>query len=188
MIEIIPYQPSWPAAFDRIAVQLRAALSDRALAIHHIGSTSVPELAAKDVIDVQVTVADLQTPVQQQLEAAGFILNTGISGDHQPPGRSDLPTIELAKFFYHKNDPRVNLHVREQGRFNQRYPLLCRDYLRSHPNAAQAYAEIKKQLARYFPNDTEAYYDVKDPVFDIIMSGAEDWALYTNLQLPASDA
>lgn len=188
MIEIVPYQPSWPVTFHNIAAQLRILLSNEVLAIHHIGSTSVPGLAAKNVIDIQVTVPHLQAPVRQQLEEGGFIFHTGIPGDHQPPGRDDLPPGELAKFFYHKNEPRVNLHVREQGRFNQRYPLLCRDYLRSHPLAAKAYEEIKKQLAHHFPGNMEAYYDIKDPVFDIIMSGAEDWAAVTNWQLPASDA
>lgn len=103
-------------------------------------------------------------------------------------GRNDLLTAELAKSFYHKNEPRVNLHIREQGRLNQRYPLLCRDYLRSHPLAAKAYEEIKKQLAHHFPNNAEAYYDIKDPVFDIIMAGAEDWATSTSWELPGPDA
>ena len=188
MIEIIPFQLSWTTSFNNIAAQLRTSLSGNALAIHHIGSTSVPGLAAKNVIDIQVTVSDLQVSVQQQLEEAGYIFHTGTAVDHQPPGRDDLGSIELAKYFYHKNEPRVNLHIRELGRFNQRYPLLCRDYLRSHPLAAKAYEEIKKQLARYFPNDSNAYYDIKDPVFDIIMSGAEGWAAFTGWQLPASDA
>lgn len=188
MIEIIPYQSSWATTFNNIAAQLRASLSGDALAIHHIGSTSVPGLAAKDVIDIQVTVSYLQVPVRERLEEAGFIFHTGNIGDHQPPGRNDLLPIELTKFFYHKNEPRVNLHIREQGRFNQRYPLLCRDYLRSHPLAAKAYEEIKKQLARYFPDNADAYYDIKDPVFDIIMAGAESWAAATGWELPGSDA
>ena len=188
MIEIIPFQSSWTTTFNNIAAQLRASLSGDALAIHHIGSTSVPGLAAKNVIDIQVTVSHLQVAVQQQLEENDFIFHTGNIGDHKPPGRDDLGPAELAKLFYHKNEPRVNLHIRERGRFNQRYPLLCRDYLRSHPLAAKAYEEIKKQLAHHFPNDANAYYAVKDPVFDLIMSGAEDWATFTGWQLPASDA
>ena len=70
----------------------------------------------------------------------------------------------------------MNVHVRAAGRPNQRYPLLFRDYLRAHPLAAQAYAQAKKALAAHGPTDWQLYYDVKDPVCDIIMAGAEDWA------------
>ena len=188
MIEIAPYRSSWIATFNTIAAQLRTALAGDALAIHHIGSTAVPGLAAKGVIDIQVTVSDLKAPIQQRLESVGFTLHTGISGDHLPPGHTGLDPAELTKFFYHRNEPRVNLHIRESGRFNQRYPLLCRDYLRSHPGAAHAYEEVKKQLAKRFANDPDSYYDIKDPVFDIIMAGAEDWAMFTGWQVPTSDA
>ena len=82
----------------------------------------------------------------------------------------------------------ANLHIRARDRFNQRYPLLCRDYLRAHPDAAAAYAEIKRQLARRFADDADAYYDIKDPVFDVIMAGAREWAERTAWQEPASDA
>ena len=68
------------------------------------------------------------------------------------------------------------MHVREDGRFNQRYPLLCRDYLRATPAAAAAYVEVKRPLAARFPDDRETYADVKDPVFDVLMAGAEAWA------------
>jgi GrpB-like predicted nucleotidyltransferase (UPF0157 family) len=71
---------------------------------------------------------------------------------------------------------RVNLHVREEGRANQRYALIFRDYLRADPLAAGAYAQIKLALARLHPTDQEAYYDVKDPVCDIIIGAAELWA------------
>ena len=70
----------------------------------------------------------------------------------------------------------MNCHIRQSGRFNQRYALLCRDYLRTHPTSASAYEEVKRQLARHFRDNAEAYYDVKDPVFDIIMEGAYAWA------------
>ena len=64
---------------------------------------------------------------------------------------------------------------------------LCRDFLRSHPVAAQAYAQVKQQLALRFPDDEDAYYDIKDPVFDIIVEGAEEWALRTNWIQPPGD-
>ena len=67
-------------------------------------------------------------------------------------------------------------------------PLLFRDYLRAHPVAAGAYAQIKLQLARYGPEDWDHYYDIKDPVCDVIIAAAEDWARATGWAPGPSDA
>jgi GrpB-like predicted nucleotidyltransferase (UPF0157 family) len=190
VIEIVPYKPSWPLEFAEIGSRLRAALGDRALAVHHIGSTSVPDLDAKDVIDVQVTVSSLNdAALKLALERAGFVWREEIGCDHTPPGVV-LPEVELEKRYAKAAESArpTHVHIRVPGRFNQRYALLCRDYLRSHAGAANAYAEIKRQLAQYFPNDVEAYYDIKDPVFDVIMAGAEDWAQFANWQPGPTDA
>ncbi len=187
MIEIVPYRETWPGEFAEIGKAIRSAVGERALAIHHIGSTSVPGLEAKDVIDVQMTVASLDAPIREPLERIGFWMKEGIAVDHCPPGMT-LDPDELKKRLYGGTERRIHLHVREAGRFNQRYPLLCRDYLRSHPLAARAYGEIKRQLARRFPDDVEAYYDVKDPVFDALMAGAEEWVLRVGWSLPPTDA
>ena len=99
-----------------------------------------------------------------------------------------LPPAELAKLLFGATGPvAANVHIRVQGRFNQRYPLLCRDYLRAHPLAAAAYGTIKQNLAARFPHDAEAYYDIKDPVFDLIMAAAEDWARATGWSEPPQD-
>jgi GrpB-like predicted nucleotidyltransferase (UPF0157 family) len=186
-IEIVPYRASWPEEFRILGHRIRQAVGNAALAIHHIGSTSVPGLDAKDVLDIQVTVENLQVPLVDALEGIGFRYREGVQRDHCPPGMV-LPETELEKRFYKMFERPVQLHVRVQGRFNQRYALLCRDYLRTHPMAASAYAEIKRQLARYFPDNQDAYYDIKDPAFDIIMSGAFEWAEHTHWQPAPSDA
>lgn len=190
MIQIVDYRATWPEEFAVIGAALRETLGPVALAIHHIGSTSVPGLEAKDVIDIQVTVERLDA--FENLESAGFWEKTGIVGDHCPPGMT-MPPQELAKRLFGNDGVafggrRIHLHVREEGRFNQRYPLLCRDYLRAHPFAAQAYVEIKRQLARYFPGDVDAYYAIKDPVFDVLMEGAREWAERTGWKVPSTDA
>lgn len=186
MIEIVDYRSAWPVEFAALGIRLRRQMREAALAIHHIGSTAVPGLAAKDVIDIQVTVADLDALPSAAIEAAGFELRD-IRTDHLPPGTA-LPPEQLEKRFFRGTECSANLHIRVRGRFNQRYPLICRDYLRTHANAAAAYAEIKRQLARRFPLDVEAYYDIKDPVFDLLMAGAEAWAAQTSWREPASDA
>ncbi|MEZ0327420.1 MAG: GrpB family protein [Fimbriimonas sp.] len=183
----MPYKSTWSGEFAFLGRRIRNAVGELGSEIHHIGSTSVPGLPAKDVVDIQLTVSDLYAPIQAPLEQAGFKRSTKLLVDHCPPGLT-LNQNELAKQVYGFEGRRVHLHVRKAGQFNQRYALLCRDFLRSHPLAAAAYGEIKQQLARYFPDDVEAYYDVKDPVFDVLMAGAEEWALRVEWKSPPSDA
>lgn len=183
MITIVPYDPQWPLEFARLAEPLHLALGDLAVRIDHIGSTAVPGLAAKDVIDMQVTVRELSVPVEPALASLGYERNPHITADHQPPGVSG-PDTDWHKWLFRPpaEQRRSNLHVRMAGRPNQRYALLFRDYLRAHPLARDAYAIIKQQLARYHPLDADAYYDIKDPVCDIIWGAAEDWARINNWQ------
>jgi GrpB-like predicted nucleotidyltransferase (UPF0157 family) len=186
-IELVEPDPTWPRQFAEIGRSLRASFGPRALRVDHIGSTAVPGLLAKDVIDIQVTVAALDG-VADILAASGFDVWPDIANDHRPAG-SNLPDDELVKVFAQAAAPRrVNLHVRLPGRFNQRHPLLSRDYLRSHPDATRAYGEVKRHLAWIVGDDEEAYYDIKDPVFDIIMTGAEAWAAATTWSPGPSDA
>jgi GrpB-like predicted nucleotidyltransferase (UPF0157 family) len=142
-------------------------------------------LAAKDIIDVQITVAELDMTLVKDLVKVGCVHFPAMS-DHCPPG-AVLEPDELSKLLVKGPGRPANIHIRVQRRYNQRYPLLCRDYLRSHPLTAAAYATIKHHLAQYFPENTDAYYDIKDPVFDVIMVGANEWAEQTGWQQPASD-
>jgi GrpB-like predicted nucleotidyltransferase (UPF0157 family) len=188
MVEIVPYKASWPVEFQAIAARLRQALGPLALRIDHIGSTSVPDLPAKDVIDIQITVAALDESVRSALTALGYIQPEGIWRDHRPPHKPG-PETDWAKWFFFPptGQRRTHTHVRIQGRANQRYPLLFRDYLRTHPATAEAYAELKRRLAQYLA-DPEIYPEVKDPAVDLIYLAAEDWALATHWQLGPSDA
>lgn len=177
---IYDYRPEWPDEFAVIAAELIDVLGETALCIDHIGSTSVPGLAAKDVIDVQITVVELdEAALRRPLEGAGFVWLDGYR-DHEPPGMA-LEPQQLEKFLVNERsgERRANIHIRAAGRFNQQYPLLFRDYLRKHPRSADAYAEVKRRLAHIADGDAEKYYDVKDPVMDIIMDAAWPWAAGT---------
>ncbi len=188
MIQIITYRPDWPQEFAEIGGRIRESLSELALRIDHIGSTAVPGLAAKDIIDIQLTVHELSGAVQSTLEGAGYARREGIWTDHVPPGQPASADEWSKWLFKPAGDQRpANVHVRVAGRLNQRYPLLFRDYLRAHSPVAQAYAQVKLALARYHPDDMDAYYDVKDPVCDIIMGAAEDWAAAARWQPGPSD-
>ena len=187
-VEIIPYQDRWPAEFQAIAAHLRRALGELALRIDHIGSTSVPGLPAKDVIDIQITVAALTEPVQSAMATAGYTLEQGPYRDHRPPNAVG-PDTEWDKWRFSPptGQRRTHTHMRVQGRANQRYPLLFRDYLRTHPATAQAYAELKRRLAQHLA-DPRMYPEVKDPAVDLIYLAAEEWAAATLWQPGPPDA
>jgi GrpB-like predicted nucleotidyltransferase (UPF0157 family) len=175
-ISIVDYRPEWAAEFDTIARPIMEALGDLALRIDHIGSTAVPGLAAKDIIDVQVTVPDFTPALQAAFEGAGYA-RLEFNQDHRPPTDTG-PERDWEKQMYRPSASprRINLHVRRARSRNGRYALLFRDYLRAQPLAAAAYGQVKVALARHGPADWDLYYDVKDPVCDIIMAGAEEWA------------
>ncbi len=190
MIEIIPHQSRWAAEFAEIAMQLRAIVGEVALRIDHIGSTSVPGLAAKDIIDLMMTVRAFPEieRLAPALEALGFEYVPEYNADHPKAGR-DSSAEQWEKRYFRQRPPRrkVNFHVRAAGRANQRYALLFRDYLRAAPEAAAGYEAVKRQLARYHRDDMDAYVDIKDPVCDIIMTGAEAWAVLTAWEPGPSD-
>ena len=181
MIIIRPYDPKWPEEFEKIKSSLQEMLGDLALRIHHIGSTAVPGLGAKDVIDVQITVRELGSQIEQSLTRAGYQYWGSFARDHIPKGEDEEPKLWEKLFF---NQPegqrRANIHVRVDGNPNQIYPLLFRDYLRAHLNSAKSVEIIKQEIAKRHANDTETYYDIKDPVYDLIWNAALEWARYTN--------
>ena len=188
MIEIVPYRETWPAEFRSIASALRRVLGPMALRIDHIGSTSVPGLVAKDVIDAQIAVAALDEGVVSAVGSLGYTLREGLRRDHRPPGFSG-PENEWEKLFFLQpaGQRRTNLHVRVLGRANQRYALLFRDFLRAHAATAEAYGELKRRLAQNLA-DPNTYSDVKDPAVDLIIFAAEAWAEATNWQPAGTDA
>ena len=188
MLNVVPYQSEWPGEFRVIGTRLRRALGPLALRIDHIGSTSVPGLAAKDLIDIQVTVDALSSDVEAAMADAGMVRSRHTS-DHLPPGANPDPAL-WAKLLYKtpEHERPANVHVRLKGGANQRYALLFRDYLRAFPAVAEAYAQVKIALKRHHPEaDQNVYYEVKDPVCDIIYSGAELWARTTGWTPGESD-
>lgn len=179
MLEIIDYRPEWPGEFARYADMLQAALGGLALSVDHIGSTAVPGLAAKDVIDIQVSVADLSNEVADAIRQAGFRLHSRIVHDHIPPGH-DADPAQWSKMLFKEplGGRRSHIHVRRHGHANQRYPLLFRDFLIASPAMAQAYAETKRRLAANLA-DPSTYPEVKDPIVDLVYLAALDWAKRT---------
>jgi GrpB-like predicted nucleotidyltransferase (UPF0157 family) len=177
MVAIVPYDERWPREFDRIATVLRSALGAHALSVDHIGSTSVPNLSAKDVIDIQITVGEFAPAVSHALLDAGFIRHPQVKADHVPPGFTDVPG-DWSKWLFLQphGQRRVNVHVCLANKPNQRYALLVRDFLRANPKVAAVYSELKSRLAAALANPND-YPEVKDPAVDLIYLSAESWAV-----------
>jgi GrpB-like predicted nucleotidyltransferase (UPF0157 family) len=185
-ITIVEYRAAWTAEYEVIAAELLQTLESSALRVDHIGSTAVPALAAKDIIDVQVTVRAIDDSVSEKLLAAGFTTHTQmLRQDHLPPGFQASQQQDWAKLFFMQRPGarRSNIHVRQIGKPNQRYALLFRDFLRADRSSAEAYGELKKRLASALV-DPDTYPDVKDPAADIIYLAAERWARACHWQPP----
>lgn len=180
---IVAYKPGWPAEFEELAQPIRSALGPLALRVDHIGSTAVPDLAAKDVIDMQVTVEDFVPEIEEAFKSIGYG-RIEFNKDHRPPNTTGDDRDWEKQMYRPPSDSRpINVHVRRAMSANGRYALLFRDYLRAQPLAALAYGQTKVALSQHGPIDWDLYYDVKDPVCDIIMAGAEDWASHSGWEL-----
>ncbi|MET7922913.1 GrpB family protein [Streptomyces sp. NPDC005349] len=179
---VAPYDAAWPERGRALCAELGAALGPLALRTEHIGSTSIPGMAAKPVYDLQVSVADLD---EAEAAFAGPLADLGFRlspyrRDHVPAGRDDVPTLWAKRFWSRRGAPAepVNLHVRLAGSPNERLALLFRDWFRTHPEAVTAYTHFKYALASRV-SDTGTYADVKDPVVDLVVTVAEPWAAET---------
>ena len=185
-IVIRDYDTRWPDRFLRVAGLLRTCVGDDAVRIDHIGSTSVPGLAAKDVIDVQITVTQLVVADKWPDELLPELVRRDVTSDHIPTGCTEVPGDWEKRYWSNPLD--LHVHVREDGRANQRYALLFRDYLRADPLAAGSYAAVKRALAASGPHNWAGYYAVKDPTCDLIFAAAEQWAARTAWSPSPSDA
>jgi GrpB-like predicted nucleotidyltransferase (UPF0157 family) len=177
-VVISPYQPRWPEEFCSIAGRIRELVGAAAVRIDHIGSTAVPGLGAKDVIDVQLTVAnlDMAGAVTTPLRAAGFRQGDAFLYDEFRAMAPADPGLRKLYLREPEGARRTHIHVRELGRFNQRYALLFRDYLRASPAVRAEYEIIKRRVAELFPESIDGYMFLKDPVLHIINEAATLWA------------
>ncbi len=181
------YRPQWPAMAAALAADLYARLGPLAARIEHIGSTSIPGMAAKDVLDLQVSTTDLDAAAEAfdaPLHDLGFE-RTRYERDHVPAGRPDRPEQWAKRLWSRRDHPagEVNLHVRLCGSPNERLALLFRDWFRAHPAAIAAYAGFKRSLA-VMSAGLGDYTDTKDWVVDVVIVAAEEWAAATGWQVP----
>lgn len=185
-----PHRTEWAQQAARITARLAAAAPGLILAVDHIGSTSVPGLAAKDVIDLQVAVPDLEAAarITPLLAAAGFPAVRDIESDTPKPDSPD--PSEWLKRFHANADPcrAVNVHVRAAGSAGWHYALLFRDWLRNDTSALKLYEAHKSELAARFAGSgtTGAYAEAKEPWFtDVAWPRMSAWARATGWVPPS---
>lgn len=151
-ITVVNYRPQWKSDFQHEADVLRRLLGDTLIAVFHIGSTAVPGLRAKPIIDILPVVEDLAA---LDARADGFAaLGYEVMGEYGITGRR----------YYRKGGERRTHQIHAFGFNNiaeiERH-LALRDYLRAHPAVCDAYGELKSRLARQFPQDIDGYSDGK---------------------------
>jgi GrpB-like predicted nucleotidyltransferase (UPF0157 family) len=161
-IMVADYDPEWPAWFEHAAERIRAALRDAVLQLDHVGSTSVPGLAAKPLIDINLVVADTtdEAAYVQPLETIGYELRV-----REP----DWYEHRMLRGF----DPPVNLHVFPQGCEEVKRMLLLRDWLRAHEDDRELYACTKRELAAREWKYVQNYADAKSEVVGEILARAQ---------------
>ena len=184
-VQVVPYDDSWPGRAAAELAALRSALGTLVCHADHIGSTAVPGMAAKDVLDLQLSVRDLDAAAaafDAPLAGLGFT-RLPYERDHVPAGDGSDPALWAKRYWRRRDHPAgdVNVHVRVVGSPNERLALLFRDWLRAHPPAVAAYARFKSELARAVVG-LEVYTEVKDPVVDLVIAAAAGWARDTGWQ------
>ena len=184
---LVKHDPSWPDQASRIVARLNTACGHRAVRIDHIGSTAVPFMDAKDVIDVQVTVASLDAAdeLAEALTGTGYVRMPVTADESKPDARSTVAEFDHTNSasLWHKRvhcsaDPGrpTNVHVRVDGWPNQQFALLLVDWLAANPDAQHEYLSVKRQAEQSSNGSIEAYVVGKEPWFSNAYRRAWDWA------------
>jgi len=183
---LVPADPTWPAQAQRLIARLRRVFGSAAASVDHIGSTAVPGLDAKDVLDLQVSVASLAQADElvDQLADAGFPRHV-YTQDNPKPQRPD-PAQWRTRLHVSADPARAaNVHVRVQGSAGQEFALLFRDWLRAEPALMSEYLAVKRRAAADAAEILD-YVAVKEPWFDAVYPRALAWARSTGWVTGAS--
>lgn len=157
-VELVPHNPEWEKLADQEAQHILDSLSIPVVGIYHIGSTSVPGIKAKPILDFVMEVENMEKLIQEspKLEGIGYVSK----GEYGIPGRQFFTKDTHGERTHH-------LHVFQSGHPDIERHLVFRDYLRANPEAARAYEELKEQLAERFPDKSNMYTEAKS---DFILS------------------
>lgn len=164
---IVAYDPRWPTIYSREKDQILGAVGNKVVAIEHVGSTAIPRLGAKPIIDIMVAVRQLS----DAKECIGPLRSIGY--EYVPEYEKELPE----RRYFRKGPEGVrnkhfHLHMVQHGEDFWKQHLMFRDYLRCHPDAAKQYCELKRKLAEKHALDREAYTDAKTLFIESILTQA----------------
>lgn len=166
-VEVVPHNPKWRDAFEAESKRIAQAMGDNVTTIHHIGSTAIPTIHAKPIIDFLVEVKDINRVDEQSdsMESLGY----EVMGEFGIPGR---------RYFRKDNPPGIRthqIHTFEAGSTEIERHLAFRDYMIAHPDDAQKYSALKRELAKQYPDDIEGYMDGKDAFVKEMEKRALQW-------------
>ena len=167
IVEVVNHNPLWQAAFEAEAQLIQAALGETVVVIHHIGSTAIPGIYAKPIIDLLVEVKEIVHMDQHQaaMESLGYVS----MGEFGIPGR---------RYFRKENQQGVrthHIHAFTTGESEVERHLAFRDYMRTHQEDAQAYSTLKRELAKQYPTRIDLYMDGKDGFIKAMAQKAVQW-------------
>lgn len=166
-VEVVLHNPAWRDAFEEESKQIALVMGENVVAIHHIGSTAIPTIYAKPIVDFLIEVKDI-TQVDEQ-STAMETLGYEAMGEFGLPGRR----------YFRKNSSlgirTHHVHAYEVGSPEIDRHLAFRDYMIAHPKDAQRYSELKRELAKQYPQDIEAYMDGKDGFIKEMEKKASTW-------------
>ena len=160
-VRLAPYDPRWPILFDEAAGELREALGSNLLGIHHVGSTSIPGLCAKPVLDVLVSIPDFGEGLDlvPSVERLGYEFRP----NEDIPDRHYFRRLRGAEQTHH-------LSLAESSSWHHRATLAFRDALRADPHQAEAYAALKLRLAARYPKNRPAYIEGKTAFVEAVLT------------------
>ncbi|MEM9807447.1 MAG: GrpB family protein [Cyanobacteria bacterium P01_D01_bin.56] len=162
-VQVVPHNPIWRSLFEQESHQIGIALGAITKEVHHIGSTAIPDIYAKPIVDLLVIVEDISAVDKKSSEM--ILLGYEVMGEYGIVGR---------RYFRKNNANGVrthHMHAFEINAESVKRHLLFRDYLIAHPKAAQRYSDLKRKLAQQYSMDSQAYTTGKDEfVRDIVLA------------------
>jgi GrpB-like predicted nucleotidyltransferase (UPF0157 family) len=166
-VEVVPHELKWREAFEVESKSVADALGGNVVTVHHIGSTAIPSIYAKPVIDLLIEVKDIieVDGKNSAMESLGY----EVMGEYGIPGRRYFRKDNQ------KGDRTHHIHAFEVGSDQIERHLAFRDYMLAHPEDAQKYSELKRELARTHPQNIDKYVDGKDEFIKGMDKKAAQW-------------